>query len=411
MCQQTVQCRICDCRNLETVLDLGVQHLTGVFPRRRGAELTAGPLHLLKCARCGLVQLEHSYPAAEMYGENYGYRSGLNASMVRHLDDKAHALQEFNPLAPGDVVLDIGSNDGTSLGFYPTNVQRIGMDPSADKFRHHYPTGVQLVTDFFSAEKFLEASGGRKAKIVSSIAMFYDLERPMQFMGEVAEILAEDGIWHFEQSYMPAMLQSGSYDTVCHEHLEYYSLTQIYWMTDLMGLKIVDVDRNEINGGSFSVTAARRDSPLPEAKKLIKWILADENHIGLHTTAPYHAFARRVSEHRNELRTLLAGLRAEGKRVLGYGASTKGNVILQYCGLTVEDLPAIAEVNEDKFGCFTPGLEIPIISEREAHAMNPDYFLVLPWHFRENLIERERDFLNRGGKMIFPLPEIEIVGA
>ncbi len=407
----TRQCRICQCPSLEPVLDLGEQNLTGIFPRSSSDPVTEGPLVLIKCDRCGLVQLQDSYNPDEMYGETYGYRSGLNASMVAHLKQKAQELQSLVPLSTGDIVLDIGSNDGTSLGFYPAKgVTRIGMDPSAEKFRNYYQPGVTLIPDFFSAEKFLAASGGRKAKIVSSIAMFYDLEKPLQFMSDVAQILAEDGVWHFEQSYMPAMLQSGSYDTVCHEHLEYYSLTQICWMTNQMGLKIVDVERNEINGGSFAVTAAHRASPLPEATKLIKWILADENHMAIHTHAPYHAFARRVREHRDELKALLASLRADGKLVLGYGASTKGNVILQYCGLTREDLPYIAEVNENKFGCFTPGTNIPIISEKEAHAMKPDYFLVLPWHFKENLVAREAAFLRAGGKMIFPLPEIEIVG-
>jgi hypothetical protein len=240
--------------------------------------------------------------------------------------------------------------------------------------------------------------------------MFYDLEEPQKFVEEVASLLADDGVWHCEQSYLPAMLRANAYDTICHEHLEYYSLKQIKRMADHSHLKIVDVQLNDVNGGSFAITLAKETSAIPPTPA-VQQMLDDEREMGLDSAAGYERFVRFVGEHKSELMKLLDSLRADGKLVLGYGASTKGNVILQYCGFTPEVLPAIAELNSDKFGCVTPGTLIPIVSETDAHAMKPDYFIVFPWHFRGNIVAREKDFLARGGKLIFPLPQIEVVSA
>jgi hypothetical protein len=239
--------------------------------------------------------------------------------------------------------------------------------------------------------------------------MFYDLEHPATFVADIAKILARDGIWHFEQSYMPTMLRLTAYDTVCHEHLEYYSLSVVQRLLAGAGLRVIDVEMNSVNGGSFAVTAARDDSPFKANDTVINWLLTQEDRMGLHTPRPFRQFEERVYEHRANLRSLIQALAADGKRVLGYGASTKGNVLLQFCQLGPSEIAAIADVNPDKFGAFTPGTGIPIVSEEEAKRMNPDYFLVLPWHFRDNVMHREAEFLANGGKLIFPLPEIEIV--
>ena len=409
------RCRLCDDPALAPVLGLGEQHLTGVFPRSRDAAPTRGPLELVRCAGaggCGLVQLRHSYDHAEMYGQAYGYRSSLNSSMVRHLADTVAALRARVALRDADLVIDIGSNDGTLLSNYPAGgATLVGIDPTAAKFRSYYRADIKVIPEFFAAELVRRQFPGRRARLVTSIAMFYDLEAPLAFASQIAEILADDGLWHFEQSYLPSMLRTTSYDTICHEHLEYYALRQIKWIADRAGLKLVDAQFNDTNGGSFAVTAARRDAPYPEAVATVATILADEARLGLNDGAAYAAFAAHVGEHKRGLLALLAELSAAGKRVVGYGASTKGNVILQYCGLTEAELPCIAEVNADKFGCVTPGTWIPIVSEADAKARRPDYLLVLPWHFRDNLIAREQEFLRGGGKMIFPLPAIEIVGA
>ena len=345
-----------------------------------------------------------------MFGVTYGYRSGLNKSMVEHLQKKSIHLQKLCPLHPGDLALDIGSNDGTLLGFYPADgVTLAGMDPSAEKFRRYYRPDIQLEVDFFSAERFRRRFENRKARIVTSIAMFYDLERPLVFAEQVRDILAPDGIWHLEQSYLPTMLRMNAYDTICHEHLEYYALKQIKWITDRCGLKIIDVQLNEINGGSFAVTVAHQQSSCPEAAGLVNRLLHQEEEMGLNSPQVYEEFSRRVIGHREKLLDTISQIRHKGGLVLGYGASTKGNVVLQFCGLTPDIIPAILEVNPDKFGCFTPGTKIPIVSEAEGHRLKPDYLLVLPWHFKPNIIQRESAYLQRGGKLLFPLPEIHTV--
>jgi len=404
-------CRISGSRNLVSVLNLGVQKLTGVFPSTMTEELTEGPLELVWCPESGLVQMKHSYDLDEMYGMNYGYRSGLNKSMVDHLTQKVQYLQRLRSLSSGDVVVDIGSNDATTLKAYTVpGITRIGIDPTGKKFKEYYTDGIKLVPDFFSSSAYQSVAEGKKAKIVTSISMFYDLEEPTKFVRDIAEVLAPDGIWHFEQSYLPSMLRTTSYDTVCHEHIEYYSLQPVVKLLKDCRMKVLDVQMNSINGGSFAVSACHADAPLHINHAVINWLLEQEERMGLDTIKPFQEFAERVFEHRNSLLSLIRALNTSGKKVFGYGASTKGNVLLQFCGLGVKDLPCIAEVNQDKFGKFTPGTNIPIISEGEAKAKNPDYFLVMPWHFKNNILQREQEYLQKGGKMIFPLPEIEIIG-
>lgn len=411
------ECRICKNENLEPILSLGNQYLTGIFPKDSLQALTCGPLELVYCSSnknlecCGLVQLRHSYNQDEMYGENYGYRSSLNISMVRHLHDVAQTLRDIAGLHRGDMVVDIGSNDGTLLSCYPGDgLILVGIDPTAAKFAGYYRSDIHLIADFFSKTILQAKFEGIKPKIITSIAMFYDLESPLDFISQIRDVLDDDGIWHFEQSYLPTMLAANAYDTICHEHLEYYDLRTIQWMLDRSDLKIIQVSKNDINGGSFAVTAAKKTASYPEATIAIHQFLDKENLMGFETGQGFEKFTKNVFQHREDLLQILHDIKSAGRLVIGYGASTKGNVILQFCGIGPELLPFIADVNEEKFGRLTPGTHIPIISEEEAHRLRPDYFLVLPWHFRSNLIQREAEFLKRGGKMIFPLPQIETIG-
>jgi hypothetical protein len=403
------KCRISGSKNLITVLSLGEQYLTGVFPKSEEDEITKGPLDLVWCPDSGLLQMKQSFSLEEMYGENYGYRSGLNSSMVKHLQQKSKTLEKIAKPTDDDLVLDIGSNDATSLKAYKGNFKKIGIDPTGNKFREFYTEEIKLIPDFFTSEIFRSHFPKEKVKIVTSIAMFYDLEDPIKFVRDIESILDEEGIWHFEQSYMPSMLRTNSYDTICHEHLEFYSFKVVKDMLEKCGLKVIDVQMNSINGGSFAVTAAKKESSYSPNTPIINWMLKQEEEMGLDTPKPYREFEERVYRHRNNLRDLIKSLVEDGKKVFGYGASTKGNVLLQFCNLTKEDIPYIAEVNEDKFGSFTPGTGIKIISEKEAKDMKPDYFLVLPWHFKSSILEREKEYLENGGKFIFPLPDIEII--
>lgn len=403
-------CRVSQSDNLLTVLNLGNQELTGVFPKSPEEHVTRGPLELVWCPESGLLQLKHTYESSEMYGDNYGYRSGLNQSMVDHLTSKVAYLQRLGDLKSGDTVLDIGSNDCTTLNAYSVSgLDRVGIDPTGKKFAEYYPDDVKLVPDFFSADAFRSAKA-KPPKIITSIAMFYDLDNPIGFAREIEEVLADDGLWHFEQSYMPSMLRLNSYDTICHEHLEYYSLGVVKIILDAAGLKIVDVLMNNVNGGSFAVTAAKKgNTSVHTNEAVVNWLLEQEDRMGINTPRPYRDFEERVFRHRDDLIRLIRTLRDDGKTVLGYGASTKGNVVLQFCGFTSDDIPAIAEVNPEKYGKVTPGTHIPIVSEADAAKMNPDYYLVLPWHFKDGIVRREMEYLAAGGRLIFPFPEIEII--
>lgn len=409
MYTEIVSCRICSSKNLLKVLSLGKQYLTGVFPKTKEEKITNGPLDLVWCQDCGLLQMHHSYSLDEMYGDNYGYRSGLNKSMVDHLTQKILTLEKLAQPKEEDLVIDIGSNDATSLKAYTVKCQKVGIDPTGVKFNEFYTNDISLIPEFFSAESFQKSFPGRKAKIITSIAMFYDLESPVHFVQDIEMCIAEDGIWHFEQSYMPSMLRTNSYDTICHEHLEFYSFKVVKELLESCSMRVIDVQMNAVNGGSFAVTACKKDALYKSNLPIIKWMLQQELEMGLETPKPYRDFEERVFKHRKNLIDLINALVADGKKVFGYGASTKGNVLLQFCGFTEKQIPYIAEVNEQKYGSFTPGTLIPIISETEARAMKPDYFLVLPWHFKHGILEREKEFTKNGGKFIFPLPEIEIV--
>lgn len=406
-------CRICGNQELLTILDLGQQALTGVFPRTRDEPDLIAPLELVKCspAGCGLVQLRHDADMTLMYGERYGYRSSIRPFMVNHLRTKVEDALALVDLGAGDLVLDIGSNDSTLLRQYPDNgVQLVGCDPSAEKFRDRYPEGAELIVDFFSAEAVRRRIGDRKARIVTSIAMFYDLPDPIAFMRDVREVLADDGIWMMEHSYLPSMLDTNCYDNICHEHLEFYALRQIEYMAERAGLKVVTAKITDVYGGSLCTVLAKDTSTRQVDEAALNRLRAQETEAKLETMVPFEAFGQRIERHREQLREFLDESKAAGRLTLGYGASTKGNVVLQYCGITEDDLPCIGEVNAEKDGCFTPGTKIPIVSEEAAKARKPDQLLVFPWIYRDGFIEREQEFLAGGGKLVFPLPELEIYG-
>jgi NDP-4-keto-2,6-dideoxyhexose 3-C-methyltransferase len=397
------RCRVCTGPVGVDVLNLGDQALTGMFARN-GKDVPVRAMSLSMCDACGLVQLNEIYDLSLLYGEHYGYESSLNVSMVRHLKGKAEALQSKVALSPGDVVIDIGSNDATTLSFFPGDVRRIGVDATGTKFQAKYDAiGAELVPAFFPSSKLDALLGGAKAKAISSYSCFYDLPDPVGFAKSIAAVLAPDGVWCLEQSYMPEMLATNSFDTVCHEHLEYYRLTDIDNICRAAGLKIADVSFNPTNGGSFSVDVVHATDPRQASAQVEETLKMEA---GKDWRAEYRAFLIRINARRDELVALLNKLKGEGKRVAGLGASTKGNVLLQYYSLTPALVDSIGEVNANKFGCETPGSAIPIVSEDALLADDPDYLLVLPWHFRDFFM-RSPKF--KGRKLIFPLPQVEIV--
>lgn len=410
MIKTITRCRICGESQLTSLMLLENQALTGVFPKTKTEKVTNGLVELVMCTNsngCGLVQLRQSYDLSELYGLNYGYRSGLNASMVKHLHSKVASVMGMGILQKSDLIIDIGSNDATTLLAYPQGeYDLVGIDPTGLKFSNYYPQTIRLISEFFSADTVAKALVGRKAKVITSFSMFYDLEDPIAFAKEIAGALADDGVWIFEQSYLPAMLLTNSFDTICHEHLEFYALKQIVWIAKKSGLKVLDVELNQVNGGSFSITCAKVVARYEPKQDKLNQILAEETKLGLNSTEAFDVFKVSIEQARSDLMNFLKKAKSEGKRVCGLGASTKGNVLLQYFGITEDLISEIGEVNSDKYGSFTPGTLIPLIPEEEVLASNPDYLVVLPWHFRKFF---ESLPSMKGRKLVFPLPHFEIV--
>lgn len=375
------------------------------------------PLDLVRCdpdldeRACGLVQMRHTVPAKVLY-HSYWYESGINQTMRDNLAGIAREAGATAGLQPGDLVLDIGCNDGTLLKSYQSaGIRRLGIDPSNVALQAR-AAGLEVVNDFFSAAAFQGASPGQKAKVVTSIAMFYDLEHPNAFVADIKAVLDDQGLWVLELSYLPTMLEMNSFDTICHEHLEYYSLAALERLLAMHGLEVLDVTLNGMNGGSFRITVghAGRRQPSPEARVRVQDLRVREFELGLDTDAPYAAFRNNIKKVRRDLLAFLKQAKAKKKLVHGYGASTKGNTTLQYCGITPDLVPAIADRNERKWGASTIGTNIPIISEADSRKLKPDYYLVLPWHFIEEFKVREKDFLARGGRFLMPMPTVHLVG-
>jgi C-methyltransferase-like protein/methyltransferase family protein/putative zinc binding protein len=413
-------CRICGSPELTHVLSLGDQCIAGAFAEPGGEQPVqrAIPLELVRCDMtrdenaCGLIQTRHTVPGSILY-HSYWYRSGINRTMTENLHGIAHAAEDLVGLGAGDLVIDIGCNDGTLLdGYRAQNLSYLGYDPS-DVSRYAVEKGYEVVNDFFSAGPFKERYADRKAKVVTSIAMFYDLEHPRDFVADVAAVLARDGVWVMELHYLPLMLEMNSFDAIVHEHLEYYSLAVIERLISEEGLEVVNAELNDINGGSIRLFIGHHGQldQSPEHAKAVQRQRIREFELALDSPEPYEEFRRNAEKVRDDLASLVRKLKDEGKTVHIYGASTKGNTILQYAGIDRELVPYAADRNPDKWGSETIRTQIPIISEEDSRAMKPDYYLVLPWHFLDEFLEREQEYLSGGGKFIVPLPEVRVVGA
>ncbi len=399
--EETHSCRVCGGKGLETLLDLGEQCVGNAFHPPGAPPPPKAPLVLAVCPSCGMVQLAHSVDKDFLYSR-YWYRSGINRSMRNHLTGLVDAVLDFARPREGDLVLDIGCNDGTLLAQYPRGLRTVGVDPSNIR-----PARCDIfVNDYFSYSAVEAALGGEKAAVVTSIAMFYDLDDPRSFVEDVRRVLKDDGLWVLELSYLPLMLAQVSYDTICHEHVGYYRLETFERVLEGTDMELVDVEFNGCNGGSFRLFVVPRGTARPTGR--LQAAREEERAGGYGGPAPYEAFREKVALSREALMEFLEGARARGKTVYGYGASTKGMVTLQYCEVTSSQVRAIAERNPDKVGLLTPGTEIPICSEEEMRKARPDYLLVLPWHFLPEFLDREKAYLEGGGKMVVPLPEFKI---
>jgi GDP-mannose 4,6-dehydratase len=401
------ECRICKNPNIIDVINIGKQIITSRFPLYGDFSTPSTPIVLSLCQNCSLVQLKYSTNAAELYEHEYGYRSGISNTMREHLRNyKEEILSKIN-LGKGDAIVDIGSNDSTMLQYYDKSIKRIGVDPTGKQFKEYYGD-VELIPTYFTYDNFRNVYSDLKPKVISSISMFYDLPDPVQFAKDIYNILHNDGIWTCEQSYIITMLRRNSIDTICHEHLEYYSLTAIKYIADLSNFKIIDIKFNECNGGSFRIYFAKKTCILyAEANDLINKIIEDEDNYKIRDTKLYESFLKNCDNEITKLNKFIKNVNESGKKIYIYGASTKGNCLLQYSDIGENKIKYAVERNLNKVGKMT-STGIGIISEETMRSNPPEYLLVLPWHFRDEIIKREDDFLENGGQLIFPFPHFEI---
>lgn len=400
-------CRICKSCDLQSVISLGEQYITSRFPDYGDFSTPKTNVELCKCNICGLLQLLDTVSCNELYEYEYGYRSGINNMMKDHLKQYKEEIESIASIVEGDTILDIGSNDSTMLQYYSNNLRRIGIDPTGNQFKEYYGE-VELVPTYFTVDVFKTAYNDIKCKVISSISMFYDLPDPIQFAQDIYECLHEDGIWTCEQSYLLTMVKRNSIDTICHEHLEYYALKQIKHIADVANFKIIDVKFNDCNGGSFRIYLAKRESTkYVENTQLINQILQDEIEYGINDENFYAKFMDSCNHEVDKLKAFINIVNSDNKTINIYGASTKGNTLLQFANITENDIKYAIERNPKKYGKMT-NTGIKIISEDEMRKSPPDYLLVLPYHFKSDIIKREHEYLENGGQLIFPFPNFEI---
>jgi hypothetical protein len=412
-------CRLCGSKSLTPILDLQPQMLASAFVSKDNQDRIPTrkvPLELLRCNpeldenACGLVQLRHTFPNDIMYTD-YWYASGVNQTMRDALADITTKAIQYVDIVKGDVAVDIGCNDGTLLKSYQNSaLELVGFDP-AKNFLGAVDEGFTRINDYFNKQSYVAVKGQQKAKIITSIAMFYDLEDPVSFTKDIFDILSDDGIWVLQMADLPNMLTNNMFDNICHEHTTYYSLAPMEYIFKRCGMKLVDVEMNNVNGSSYRFYIRKDVGPnaTSDAVKRIAKVRFDEFNMALDTDEPYMKFKENIERNKNDLLFFINQELAKGKKIFVYGASTKGNVLLQYCGISEKIIPYAAERNPRKWRTKTLGSNISIISEEDARAMKPDYFLVLPYHFLDEIMVREKEFIERGGKFIVPVPTVKIL--
>ena len=398
------ECRICNSSNLIEVVNLGNQYLASRFPFRNEInDVPIAPVILVMCKNCSLVQLKNTISQPDMYEHNYGYKSSISNTMREHLKQYNSEVQTIVPIYENDWVLDIGSNDATFLNYYG-KCNRVGCDPTGKQFESYY-SEVTLIPTYFTYNNIRKILKTEKFKIITSIAMFYDLPNPIQFAIDISNLLDDQGIWSFEQSYALNMIEKNSLDTICHEHLEYYNIKNILDILNASNLKCIDVSFNECNGGSMRFKVAKKNSIFTELN--LEDLLKNEKH--LYSPQTYIDWFINCTEEINKTKKFIESCKESGEHIYIYGASTKGNTLLQYANLDVSFIDYAVERNPDKLSRYTPGTNIPIILEEEMRKNPPKYMLVLPWHFKNEIVKRESEYLENGGTLIFPLPKFNLV--
>ena len=398
-------CRSCNSTNLLKIVSLGKQYLSDFVKVNKKPK--AFPLRIVVCKKCYLVQLDYTTPQKYLYTERYGYKSGINQTMQQELKEIAlSCLKRIKKTKEKIVAVDIGANDGTLLSNYPKNIYKIAVEPIKKFAKESRKYSNKVVNDFFTYQAYFKKLKNLKADIVTAISCFYDMENPNEFVNDIKKILKDDGIFVIQQNYLVSMLTLNAFDNIVHEHLEYYSLLSLNNLLNRHGLEVFDVELRQLNGGSFKTYIARKGR-----RKISKNVLkmqSTEKRLKLNNKKIYLNFAKRIEENKQKLTTFIKNETKKGKKIYLYGASTRGNTLLQYFSLDKKHIPYAVERNPEKYGKIIASVGIPIISEEQARKDNPDYMLVLPWFFKKEFLKREKSYLQKGGHFIFPLPKLEI---
>ena len=398
-----MKCKNCKHNSLEKIVKIGKQPLSGFFYPNKKKKLEKYSLDLHKCPKCHLVQLSNLANTKKMYGSHYGYKTSVSKMMLLHLKEKIQRLKKFKFIKKGNNILDIGSNDASFLKLLGNKYNLYGIDPSAKKFKNNYKN-MKLITNFFSKKNVLKNVKNKDIKfdLISSFAIFYDVENPNSFCKDIEMMLNENGIWICEFSYLPLMLKNLTFDQICHEHIMYYTFSVFEKILINNNLKVLDIKINEINGGSIEVVIAKINSKRIPNYSLIKKLRLDEKKI---TNKSYQNFSKRIKKVGSDLNLFVS----KNSPIAGYGASTKGNIVLNYANLDSKKIEYICDANIKKYNHYTPGTNIKIISKEKMRILNPKYLLVLIWSFRSEIIKQELNYLKKGGNLIFHLPKFHIV--
>jgi 2-polyprenyl-3-methyl-5-hydroxy-6-metoxy-1,4-benzoquinol methylase len=403
------KCRSCQSQNLQFLFSLGRMSFTGKFSAKYNKSIPKDMLSLVICKKCKLVQLDRNFNPKFLYSEDYGYRTGINKTMTNHV--KSIVREAINKVKPKnkDYILDIASNDGTLLNFYDKKFNTVGIDPLVNKYRKNYKKINKKISDFFSYGVLKKNKIDKKFKIITALSMFYDLKNPNLFLKDLKKVLHKDGIFFLEHADLLSIIKNCLFDTICHEHLEYYSTKVIIDLMKKNNLRVFDIKQNKINGGSLRYLICHDEARYKENKNKISLILKEEKKINLENKKTFTDFFNKINFVKKNTNKLILSILNNGKTIHGYGASTKGNVLLQYFNINNKLIPFIADRNNKKFNFFTPGTKIKIVSEKLSRKMKPDYYLVLPWHFKEEIIKRESKIIKQGTKFIFPLPKLTVL--
>ena len=403
------KCRICSSKKFVKLFSLGKLSFTGKFPSSINKNIPRDFLNLIMCKKCKLVQLDRNFNPKYLYSKDYGYRTGINKTMTEHVQYVAEEAIKKSMPNNKDFVLDIASNDATLLKSYSKKYTTVGVDPLVSKYKKFYHNIDYKLSDFFSYNLLKKNKLNKKYKIITALSMFYDLKYPNLFLKDIKKILHKDGLFILEHADLLSIIKNCLFDTICHEHLEYYSSRIIINLMKNNSMRVFDIKKNNINGGSMRYLICHKNSRFKTNKKSIQKIINEERKFKIESFKTYRNFYEKINSIKNKINEMLIKIKKDNQSIHGYGASTKGNVLLQYFCISKNLIPFIADRNIQKFNSYTPGTKIKIISENNSRKMKPNYYFVLPWHFKSEILVREKKIRRKGTKFIFPFPKLQVL--